>query len=200
MARKSTPSGAGTPPRLDADEDTALWRRVAGTVRPLKGRAPDRPPDVREPVRPEPDEAEEKAPKGAHAAPRPPSVRRTPPLPQLVPGGSPGLDKRTALRLRRGQIPIEGRIDLHGMTRAAAHARLTAFLADQAAAGRRCVLVITGRGAARLAKGGGVIRAQLPHWLNGPDLRPLVLAFASAQPKDGGTGAFYVYLRRRRAP
>jgi DNA-nicking Smr family endonuclease len=107
------------------------------------------------------------------------------------------MDKRTATRLRRGQIAIEGRIDLPGMTQDEAHGALTGFIKSSAGIGRRCVLVITGKGLGK-GLGGGVLRSQLPRWLNTEELHPLILAFAPAQPKDGGGGAFYVYLRKRR--
>ncbi len=107
------------------------------------------------------------------------------------------MDKRTAARLRRGQIDIEGRIDLHGMTQEEAHANLSGFIKSSAGSGRRCVLVITGKGTGK-GMGGGILRAQFPGWLNTPELRPLILAFAPAQPRDGGGGAFYVYLRKGR--
>ncbi|MEE8563481.1 MAG: Smr/MutS family protein [Alphaproteobacteria bacterium] len=116
----------------------------------------------------------------------------------LAAGAAPGLDKRTAQRLRRGQIRIEGRIDLHGMTRVEAYRNLSDFLKSSAAGGRRCVLVITGKGLSQGA-GSGILRAEFPRWLNEPALRPLILSFAPAQPRDGGGGAFYVYLRRDRA-
>jgi DNA-nicking Smr family endonuclease len=120
-----------------------------------------------------------------------------PPAPPLAAGTAPGLDKRNLNRLRRGQLSIDGRIDLHGMTRDEARTALLAFLAFQLERGARCVLVITGKGVR--GRGTGVIRAALPHWLNDAVLRPGVVAFAEAQPKDGGAGAFYVYLRRRRS-
>lgn len=107
------------------------------------------------------------------------------------------MDKHTAARLRRGRIDIEGRIDLHGMTQEEAHANLSGFIKSSAGAGCRCLLVITGKGIGK-GMGGGILRAQFPHWLNTADLRPLILAFAPAQPRDGGGGAFYVYLRKRR--
>ncbi len=97
-------------------------------------------------------------------------------------------------RLRRGRMRAEARLDLHGMTRDEAHQALGEFLADARAAGRRCVIVVTGRGS--VSAGGGVLRNETPRWLNTPALRPLVLGFAEAQPKDGGSGALYVLLRR----
>jgi len=140
------------------------------------------------PPRPEP--AVAKAPPKPRTAPPP-----APTQPPLAPGSTPGLDKRTAERLRRGQIAIEARIDLHGHKQAEAHRALTAFIIGAAEAGRRCVLVITGKGAG----GAGVIRAAVPAWLNAPELRPKILAFRPAQPRDGGTGALYVLLKRKRA-
>ena len=175
-----------------ADADADLWGRIAGTVKPLKrrpGAAPlDQPAGNAE--------AAAKAPPGKpprSAKPRPPAPARESLMP-LGPGAAPGLDKRTAQRLRRGQIGIEGRIDLHGMTRVEAHRNLTDFLTSSAIAGRRCVLVITGKGL-----GSGILRSEFPRWLNEAALRPLILSFAPAQPRDGGGGAFYVYLRRTRA-
>lgn len=104
------------------------------------------------------------------------------------------MDRRTAERFRRGQMAIEARVDLHGQTREAALRQLSRFLRQSSAAGRRCVLVITGKGTG----GTGVLRREFPIWLEAADLRPLVLGIAPAQAKDGGSGAFYVLLRRQR--
>lgn len=99
-------------------------------------------------------------------------------------------------RFRRGQMRPEGRLDLHGMIQTEAHRALTAYVAKAQSSGLRCVIVITGKG--RISEGGGVLRNQVPNWLNSPSLRPLILAFSPAQPQDGGTGALYVLLRRKR--
>ena len=82
------------------------------------------------------------------------------------------------------------------MTQAAAVERLAEFIARSEAAGKRCVLVITGKGLAS----GGVLRDQVPRWLNLPPNRARVLAFDYAQQQHGGSGALYVLLKRRRAP
>jgi DNA-nicking Smr family endonuclease len=100
-------------------------------------------------------------------------------------------------RLRRGQMRPEARLDLHGMTRKEAYAALTAFIPRAQADGRRCVVVITGKG--RVSEGGGVLRNEVPGWLNAPAIRQSILGFAAAQPRDGGTGALYVLLRRARS-
>lgn len=124
-------------------------------------------------------------------------VRTTDKLPELKTGASPGVDKRTAARLKRGQLAIDGRIDLHGMTQAKAHRALEGFLTASQGAGKRCVLVITGKGL-RPTGETGVLRNLVPRWMNAPAIRGRVLSFCTAQPRDGGTGALYVLLKRKR--
>ncbi|MBS40456.1 MAG: hypothetical protein CMM83_01825 [Rhodospirillales bacterium] len=106
------------------------------------------------------------------------------------------IDKRTLARLRRGQLRPEARLDLHGMTRGQAYKKLMTFLQDSQALGKRCVIIITGRG--RLSQGGGVLKRETPDWLNSPQARSRVLAISVAAPCDGGAGALYVMLRRLR--
>lgn len=121
-----------------------------------------------------------------------PPVRHV--LPGLVHGESPGVDKRTAQRFKRGRMDIDGTIDLHGMTQEAAHIALHRFVEGGAATGKRCLLVITGKG----TRGEGVLRGAVPRWLNDERLRRHVLTFSHAQPQHGGSGALYVLLKRRR--
>jgi DNA-nicking Smr family endonuclease len=111
-----------------------------------------------------------------------------------------GLDRRQALRLRRGQLAIEARLDLHGMTQAEAHRELAGFVARSHAGGKRVLLVVTGKGTRQGADGSpsGVLRRTVPRWLAEPALRPLVLATAAAVRRDGGDGALYLLLRRQR--
>ena len=115
--------------------------------------------------------------------------------PALAPGATADIDKRTAERLRRGKLPIEARLDLHGLRLVEAEQAFGAFLARYQAAGRRSVLVITGKGPGRE---GGVIRQALPGWINQPANRARIVAFAPAQPQHGGHGAVYLLLRRRK--
>jgi DNA-nicking Smr family endonuclease len=122
--------------------------------------------------------------------PRQKKPARSAALDELTANAAPGLDRRSAERLRRGARRIEARLDLHGMTQAEAHGELEVFLARADAARQRCVLVITGKG--------GVLRAGVPRWINEQPNRSRVLAFSPAQPRDGGAGAFYILLRRRR--
>ena len=145
------------------------------------------------------------APHGAAAAPPkpepaarrltaepPPPVHYPPPLTADRPAG---LDRANAERLKRGKHRIEARLDLHGMTQSEAHGALLGFIRGARAEGKRCVLVITGRGAV----GGGILRSAVPRWLNEAELRPHLLAIATAQQRDGGGGALYVMLRRTRS-
>ena len=103
-----------------------------------------------------------------------------------------GIDRATAQRLKRGRYPVEARLDLHGLTQEAAHRALIDFLGASRAAGRRCILVITGHG----RTSGGILRHAVPRWLDEPPLRRHILTLAPARPTDGGAAALYVLLRR----
>ncbi len=183
-----------------SDQDLDLWRRVAATAKPLKkrpapkhaGPAEEEPPPRSVPAR------KPSAPKLAPPAKpaKAPAGKTRPKPPDLTHGTSAGLDKRRAVRLRKGLLPLEGRLDLHGLIQDEARARLDRFLAAAARQNKRCVLVITGKG--RGAAGEGVLKTQVPRWLNEPHNRDLVVSFTHAQPKDGGAGALYVLLKRKR--
>ena len=172
--------------RVVTAEEAKLWRDAMRGATPFPERLPveDRPssPPLPSPSLP------------------PPSPPVLPPrasgaLPFIEPGHAPGLDRRTAERLRKGEMVIDDSLDLHGLTQEMAHAALWRFVTAAAERGRRCLLVITGKGGRDHA---GVLKRQVPRWLNEPGLRPLVLGFAFAQPKHGGEGALYVLLKRRR--
>jgi len=107
-----------------------------------------------------------------------------------------GLERRTAQKLRRGQIPIDASLDLHGMTQSEAYGALRVALQRSQAVGHRCLLVITGKGTGRANS--GILKLMVPQWLDQPINRNRVLAFKTAQPQHGGTGAIYVLLRRQR--
>jgi len=116
----------------------------------------------------------------------------------LVHGIASGIDKRTLGRLRRGLITPDACLDLHNLRQDEAHRSLTGLLAASQAAGRRCVLVITGKGYG--ADGAvGVLKTMVPRWLVEPPNRARVLAFCHAARGHGGEGALYVLLRRSRA-
>lgn len=104
----------------------------------------------------------------------------------------PAVTRRMLRQLRRGQFAIQDEIDLHGMTLDEARPALDAFIAAARARHARCVRVIHGKG---LGSGprGPVIKAGVNRWLRSGDA---VLAFCSARPRDGGTGAVYILLRK----
>lgn len=118
--------------------------------------------------------------------------------------GAGELDKRLNERLRRGQLPIDMRIDLHGHTQAEAHHILQTTLIAAHRAQKRCILVITGKGRHSPREDDsrklhhGVLKQKVPEWLSTPPLSDIVLKYHGARPKDGGAGALYVLLRRKR--
>ena len=118
-------------------------------------------------------------------------------LPELSHGAQTGLDKSNAKKLKKGRHAIEGQLDLHGMTQAQAHVAMNSFIEVSYGARKRCVLVITGKGV-KLGGSVGVLRSAVPRWLNEQPNRSRVLAFSFATPKDGGEGALYVMLKRKR--
>jgi DNA-nicking Smr family endonuclease len=174
-------------PRRDlSPEDAELWRYVTRNVQPYHPTARRTPVAAPE---------EPSAPRALPSPEPPPARRPQRPAPPLVVGAAQDMDRRTAKRFKRGDLAVDGRIDLHGFTLEQAHAALNAFLRREHGRGSRCVVVVTGKGQ---RDGEGKIRRETPHWLNQPTVRPLVLAVTEARTRDGGTGAFYVLLKRRR--
>jgi DNA-nicking Smr family endonuclease len=164
------------------DEDRVLWNLVAKSAKPLKGKKP-----VEEPK----PAAEEKMPGvGAMVSPAV-LVPLSPPKRQHV---THVLDRPTLEKLSRGKLPIEGRVDLHGMTQSEAHALLLSFLQRAHMSGVRYVLVITGKGFS--SGGDGVLKRQVPAWLSTPPFRALVSSHDLAARNHGGEGALYIRLRK----
>lgn len=106
-----------------------------------------------------------------------------------------GLDPRIFNRLKAGSYAVEAHLDLHGLTLEPAWQEVTDFIRRQYELGRRCLLLVTGRGL-NSPDGRGVLRPQVQSWLTREPLRRVVLAFVTAQPRHGGTGALYVLLRK----
>ena len=161
-----------------------LWSTITRSIAPLKGRK--RAEDAAEIA---PAETRSTARPAASPAATPP--RRTTP-PPLAP-----IDRRTKQRLARGATEIGGRLDLHGLTQAEAHAALARFLHGAQARDVKVVLVITGKGGAD-GEGRGVLKRQVPLWLEGAELRSLVIGYDDAGAGHGGAGALYVRVRRGR--
>ncbi len=124
-------------------------------------------------------------------APRP--ARAAAPYYVTVGDQPPGVDNATWGRLRTGKLPPTRTLDLHGRTAQNAFHALLAFLHRAHADRVRVVEVITGRGS---GEGGGVIRRELPLWLNLPPVRPLVLAVT--HPHTNNVGSVRLLLRRPR--
>lgn len=187
-----------------------LWTAVTDGVEPLS-------PEVRAasalPV-PEPVDVQTAPPlpakrraKAAAPAPAPVEPASAPKVPahrpdkvELAHGATPGVDKRTAGRFKKGKMVVEGKLDLHGHFQHEAHVALKRFISAAYAAEKRCVLVVTGKGKRGREREGavGVLKDSVPRWLNEPTLRAKVLSFSFAAPADGGDGALYVLLKRRR--
>ena len=118
----------------------------------------------------------------------------------MLPPALAPLERRLKKRLARGAQPIDGRLDLHGLTQAEAHDALVGFLHNAQARSASIVLVITGKGARGSDDGGrGVLKRMVPLWLGLPEFRGFIVGFESAAVGHGGEGALYVSLRKARA-
>jgi DNA-nicking Smr family endonuclease len=180
--------------RSPSAEDIEMWERVAESVRPLK-RRPRKPAaapaEKTAPAEPEPASK-------AKAKPAPPSPKPPPPP---APAPLATLDRRTRSKIAKGKVPIDARVDLHGLTQAAAHQRLRHFLAEAHLTGVKMALVITGKGAPdadRLGEERGVLRRVVPAWLASGEFRAFVIGFEPAGRRHGGEGALYVRIRGRK--
>lgn len=177
-----------------SEEDVALWREVTRADKKLPGKKIETPSVAKEPPEDEGVLEEEGVPASEEAAPDVAVAKTYVPL---TLGDTKGMDRRLAERFVRGKLPIEARLDLHGMTRDEALPTLQHFVDVQYAARKRVLLVITGKGT-RSETGQGVLQQEMPHWVNLPSLRPMILSFTFAKAKDGGTGAYYLLLKRQR--
>lgn len=182
MKGKSTGSRVRVKRPVLAPEEQALFLEAMGGVEPLSSR--DRvnvPPPPPSPVK---------------VVEAPPEVKLTVDGdPSRYAARAPGVSHAQIADLRAGKIHAEGSLDLHGSTVAPALAELRQFLFESRRIGRRCVLVIHGKGSHSVH--GAPLRDAVLHELLGP-LSGMVHAFASAAPADGGEGATYVLLRGAR--
>ncbi|MCA8882630.1 MAG: Smr/MutS family protein [Rhodobacteraceae bacterium] len=203
------------PTRL-SDADRQLWAKVTESIAPLEEKKANL-GDLMRSAAPAPQEAAP-ARLAGQTPPLPADFRlgsraSSGPAARHDPAPSIGdylarqpvrIDAKTMGKLRRGKHKPEARIDLHGMTLAQAHPALNRFISDSYLRQRRLVLVITGKGKDRDDEGSimpvprGVLRHQVPHWLQIPPLGPLVLQILPAHLRHGGDGAYYVYLKRQR--
>ncbi len=193
-------SGGRTRRRRPLDsEEKALWEHVTRSVKPIRPvkRAALAKAEAAAAVEAAPEAAAATAAKPAKAVPAAP---KAPPKPPAPPPLAP-LEPKLRRRLSRG-AEVDARLDLHGLTQAAAHGRLIAFLRTAQGNGYGLVLVITGKGEAMSVLAGeggrGVLRRLVPQWLGAPELRAVVLGFETAGRGHGGEGALYVRVRRLR--
>jgi DNA-nicking Smr family endonuclease len=119
------------------------------------------------------------------------------PLPDLtLEKNSAGIDKNTNHKFKTGRMPIQAKLDMHGMTQKVAFDALVNFINNSFEQGKRCVVVVTGKGF--MSKNRGILKQSLPIWINNEDIRPKILSFCQATIKDGGGGAYYVFLKKKK--
>lgn len=165
--------------------EAELWTIVTANVRPFHARpAPVEPspaPPAAEPLR----EMGQKPAPVAHRD-RPPAPKPPAPLVEI--------DHRTRVKIKRGRLDVDAKLDLHGLRQDEAQRALSAFLRRAQADGAKIAIVVTGKGLSR--EEGGVLRRVVPMWLQAPHLRDVVVGFGEAARHHGGEGALYVRIRR----
>jgi len=193
MARRSKPL---------SEQDKDLWDRVAKTATPIHARPLSGPSTAKK--------AKERAvqhPAIAHFhvgmkaphQPKPHDLKAD--VRHEVANAPLRMDRKSFQTMKRGKMKPEARIDLHGMTLAQAHPALIGFIMSAFSNGNRLVLVITGKGKMRDDGGPmparfGVLRHQVPEWLRMPPVSGCILQISEAHFKHGGSGAYYVFLKR----
>lgn len=183
MSRKSR--------RLSPEEER-LWKKVAETATPLERKTSFAFPKPHPQTKPEGPARPAYAPPKFRVGEKSMSDTAMP-----APEKPIRMDRKAFTKMKRGKTSPDARIDLHGMTAASAHTALIAFLLRAHSEQKRLALVITGKG--RATEDGvrmGILKRQVPHWLEQPPLRQIVLQTAEAHQRHGGSGALYVYLRR----
>ena len=165
-------------------EEKLLWKQVTKSVKRLKE-------PLLEPTEQATDETikltPQPQPKAENSLSTPVGRARE----GLTQGNYAGIDRNTAEKFKKGKNEFDATLDLHGMTAEKAHKSLISFVNKHIKLESRRLLVITG-------KGSGILRAALPNWLTAPNLSPHILAFDTAQQKHGGSGAYYILLKRKR--
>jgi len=188
-----TPAPPPPPPREPTEEE--LWARELAGVRPV-ARGSDRIGPPRPPPAPgvfwDPDLEAVDALRALVNGDGPFDLADGD---EFIEGRAPGVDGNLVRKLRRGEFAVQGHVDLHGLTRGEAKAAVDRFLRQSRGAGKRCVLVVHGRGIHSKDQL-PILKDALRTWLATARFGRHVLAFATALPVDGGAGAVYVLLRR----
>lgn len=191
-------------------EELELWSQIARSAKPLPGKlkshrvTPPEPVVASRPAQPTPAPASVSPfSLGAKAADHTETHYFPRTTADHLHAAPVNMDHKAYQRLKRGKLTPDARIDLHGMTLDRAHPALTRFIMGAHAKGYRLVLVITGKGSAPdpydpAPRQRGVLRQQVPMWLQMAPLSAAVLQITPAHQRHGGAGAYYVYLRRAR--
>lgn len=165
------------------NDDEALWQQVVADLVPLKGRNDSL-------IKKGEDKVIINSPPPALF----PMLATQNQVKLLEIGDVSRVDGSVAKKLQSGSYPIDATLDLHGKTQDEAFAAIQYYMGNAYNAGKRCILVVTGKG----VQGKGVLRQQLHKWLSAPGIAEYILAITQAKPEHGGGGAFYVLLRRQR--
>lgn len=179
-------------------EEAALWESVAHTTRPMH---PKQKFKTSKPLKTNSKKTAEKDVNSSNPKKSPQPLKtgysklsnpsKTPPSQPIL------MDQKAFSRMKRGRLKPEAKIDLHGMTLAEAHSRLSSFILRNYSDGKRLLLVVTGKGRNQEEFGTrGALNRQVPMWLNQPPFAHAVLQVNEAHRSHGGSGAYYVYLRR----
>jgi DNA-nicking Smr family endonuclease len=182
------PRQAGVSPRRLTEADRAEWANYVRHIASPRGKPTRAAVEIGAAAQPTPSP---RLPSARPPLPPPVAKRATP---ALAVGDQPaGIDSATWQRFRTGKLSATRTLDLHGQTAQRAFQALAHFLRTAHAERIRCVEVVTGRGS---GEGGGVLKREFPHWLNRPDIRPLVLA--ASHPHAANPGSVRLLLRRVR--
>ena len=193
-------------PRHLSAEDKAIWDSFKRGVTPMRrdavAKAPPAPVPPPKPRAPSvPDPAPLPAFRVGQMSNPGPRHDLAQPIADALRSAPPRMDAKEARKIGRGKVRPEARLDLHGMFQDEAFAELQAFIHGARAQDKRLVLVITGkgrRGTDLAPQRAGVLRHQVPMWLRTPAFSGAVLDIRPAHVRDGGDGAYYVRLRKRR--
>jgi DNA-nicking Smr family endonuclease len=198
-AKRPAPESPPEPPQLqESEEDLEFFvEAMDGVTRlPQNGRRTARSPAThRKPSRPPPDN-EKAAMAHLHGLVNGSVELDITFSDEYIEGAVKGFSRKLMKKLKRGDLPVQDYIDLHGLTKQEAEATVKDFLYRSYRNGLRCILIVHGRGL-NSPDSFPVLKEGLPLWLGRGKTGKLVLAFSTARPYDGGTGATYVLLRKR---
>ncbi len=173
-----------------SSEDRILWGKVARSVRAMPGRieALEAFEDLLEEQNSEKPKMRLK--KGQAVA----TSENAMPSTQRPNGKHHPIERPVKQKISKGRLPLEARIDLHGLVQSEAHAMLLSFLVHAHERGMRHVLVITGKGSSLGSE--GALKRAVPMWFSKPEFRFLISGYETAARNHGGEGALYVRLKR----